>query len=281
MNRIAISDVMQRLRRDLPSLPVVVIDVLESFEQQEPDIAALAGKISRDQALAAKTLRIANSSFYGLSHKVSTISQAITVLGFDNVRSIVAAAFVIDCFSNPGHASFDFPAFWRHAIGSALCAKMLAQRRGLNQNFAFISGLLHDIGKLVLVTYFPEQYAAVIGHRAASDCYMLDAEREVLGIDHAMVGRALAERWKFPSPMQRAIANHHQPERADLGDIAALVHVADAIAHALDLTRIEDDLVPVLREDAWHSLELDQAGFNDVCRAAEAEFENACRILVK
>jgi putative nucleotidyltransferase with HDIG domain len=279
MTTLAPGDIAKGIR-NLPSLPVVVLEVLKSFEQTDASMGELADKMAKDQALAAKALRIANSSFYGLSRKVTTIQQAITILGFDSVRTLIAAAAVTDIFCDSRHGAFDFKAFWRHAIGTALCAKMLARQMNRNQDYAFVCGLLHDIGRLVLVTRFPEQYSTVLKRREESDCYVIEAERAVLEVDHTSVGRALAEYWKFPVIMQKAIATHHQPESDGMGDIPAVVHVAEAIAHALDLSQDDDDLVPVISEEAWNSLGLDAAAFRKVCRDTESEFEEACQILV-
>ncbi|MDB5918974.1 MAG: Histidine kinase [Massilia sp.] len=265
--------------RDLPSLPLIVTELISTFGQDDVSVGELGAQVSKDQALTAKTLRLANSSFYGLQCKVRTIDQAIAVLGFDSVRALVTSAGIIGNFSRLDGGAFDFAAFWRHAIGTALCAKSLARLAKCNQEFAFVSGLLHDIGRLVLVTGFPEQYGDVIAHGVANDCDMLDAERAVLRLDHAVVGRALAEHWKFPAPIQRAIGNHHAPAPADLGDIPSVVHVADAIVHALDLAGLPDERVPTIAQDAWDSLRIDSAGLRRVLVDTEAEFENACQIL--
>ncbi|KRB79536.1 HDOD domain-containing protein [Noviherbaspirillum sp. Root189] len=278
MNAIALTDVVKQVR-DLPSLPLIVMELIESFEQKDISISVLADKVSHDQALAAKTLRLANSSFYGLQSKVKTIQQAITVLGFDSVRALITAAAVIDNFGAKEGTSFNFKGFWRQAIGTALCAKSLARMSNLNQDYAFISGLLHDIGKLVLVTRFPQQYEQARLHRIANDCYMLDAERAVLAVDHTAVGRALAEHWKFPPLIQRAIANHHAPLAQDLGDIPSVVHVANAVVHALDLGEQEDDLVPHIAENAWNSLNIERTALQRVFRETESEFEEVCQIL--
>jgi putative nucleotidyltransferase with HDIG domain len=264
--------------RDLPSLPSVVIQLIGTFGQEDVALAELATQISKDQALAAKTLRLANSSFYGLQSRVKTIEQAITVLGFDSVRAIVTAAGVVGQFGGAS-GPLDFAAFWRHAVGTALCAKSVARLAGRSQEYAFVSGLLHDIGRLVLVTRFPDEYAAVLALQRQDDCELLRAERSVLGLDHAVVGRALAQHWKFPDLIQRAIGNHHAPMRDDLGDIPSVVHVANVIVHALDLDGDPDELVPPLAQDAWDSLGLDAAGLRRVFDETEAEFENACQIL--
>ncbi|HVK93346.1 MAG TPA: HDOD domain-containing protein [Noviherbaspirillum sp.] len=278
MTALVLDDVVRDIR-DLPSLPPIVIELINSFEQADVSIAAVADKVSRDQALAAKTLRLANSSFYGLQHKVRTIPQAITVLGFDSIRALITSAGIIDNFSGGEHDTFDFRMFWRHAVGTALCAKMLARALNLNQDYAFMSGLLHDIGKLVLVTRFPQLYALTIAHRNTHDCYMLEAERATLGLDHPTVGKALAEYWKFPPLIQRAIANHHMPAMQDLGDIPSVVHVANAIVHALDLSGDQHDLVPPIVERAWSSLNISPATLKSVFRETESQFDEACMIL--
>ena len=147
---------------DLPSLPAVVMELLTCIDQDDVDISVLAKKVSHDQALTAKTLRLANSSTYGLQVKVTTIQQAITFLGFQTTRNLITAAAVTGCFAQGLCKGFDDKAFWRHSIATAVCARVLARRMRFNQDYAFTAGLLHDIGRLVLVTMYPEQYAEAI-----------------------------------------------------------------------------------------------------------------------
>lgn len=280
--RLSLDQAVARLK-DLPALPLVVSELLASFEDPDVDLGELAGKIANDQALTAKTLRLANSSFYGLQSRVRTISQAIQVLGFDSVRALVVGAGVIGGFDTGRERGFDYEGFWRHAIGTALCARALARHArvnpGGNSEICFVAGLLHDLGRLVLVTRFPEHYAEALSRRSLRDCELLLAEREVLGIDHAQVGRALGQHWKIPEQICRAIANHHQPMRQDEGELAAVVHVANVIAHGLDLADHEDDQVPALVQGAWDSLGLDDAVLRAVFAQTEAQFEETCQIL--
>jgi putative nucleotidyltransferase with HDIG domain len=255
------------------------MELLSSVEREDVDIAVLAKKVSLDAALTAKTLRLANSSFYGLQAKVRTISQAISVLGFDSVRALVVGAGVIGGFETGRRNGFDFDGFWRHAIASALCARALARRLGSPAEQAFVAGLLHDLGRLVLVTRFPEHYAEVLAQRGLRDCPLLEAERAVLGIDHAQVGRALAQHWRIPEAICRAIGNHHQPMEQDFGDLPAVVHVANAVAHGLDLAGDDDDVVPELVAGAWDSLRLDPAALHAMFQTVETQFEESCQIL--
>ncbi|GAB3472262.1 HDOD domain-containing protein [Massilia terrae] len=278
MNTLTLEQVVAKVR-DLPSLPSVVVQLIRTFGQADVAVAELSAQIAKDQALAAKTLRLANSSFYGLQSRVRTIDQAITVLGFDSVRALVTSAGIVGQFGAGSHGGLDFTAFWRHAVGTALCAKSVARLAGSSQEYAFVSGLLHDIGRLVLATRFPDEYAAALALQGEEDCEPSHAERQVLGLDHAVVGRALAQHWKFPELIQRAIGNHHAPMRDDLGGIASVVHVANVIVHALDLDGDPDELVPPLAQDAWDSLGIEAAALQRVFAETEAEFEQACQIL--
>ncbi|MES2261496.1 MAG: HDOD domain-containing protein [Pseudomonadota bacterium] len=265
---------------DLPSLPAVVMELLNSIDQEDVDISVLAKKVSYDQALTAKTLRLANSSLYGLQVKVTTIQQAITYLGFQTTRNLITAAAVTGCFAEGRCAGFDHKAFWRHSIASAACAKVLARQMRFNQDYAFTAGLLHDIGRLVLVACFPKHYAQVVAHRAEHDCTMLEAERAVLGIDHVDAGMALAEHWNFSDTMRLAIGHHHDPEAPGAGFLAAIIHIADAIVHGLDLAQMPDGLVPPVSTVAWTALGLDEEIYLQLFRETELQYEEISMVLL-
>jgi putative nucleotidyltransferase with HDIG domain len=278
MSALTIPEVIGKVR-DLPSLPVIVMELLDTIGKEDIDIKTLADKVSRDQALTAKTLRLANSSFYGLQRKVTTIAQAISVLGFQSVRTLITAAAVTGSFAANRQSNFNFPAFWRHSLGTAVCARSLARHAHVNPEYAFMAGLLHDIGRLVLVTCFSEQFDQALAYRDEHDCCLLEAERETLGVDHTMVGGALAEHWKFPSVIQKAVANHHEPDAQETGSLAAIVHVADVIAHGLDLSADTSDLVPPLSDAAWNSLGLSEAHVMETLKDTQTEFDEASQVL--
>lgn len=279
MTPLVIDDVVRHLL-DLPSLPAVVMELLSSIDAQDVDISVLARKVSYDQALMAKTLRLANSPVYGLQVKVTTLSQAITFLGFQATRNLIIAAAVTGCFAEGRCSGFDYKAFWRHSIATAACAKVLARRMKFNQDYAFTAGLLHDIGRLVLVTSFPEQYAKALAYRKEHDCELLEAERQVLGVDHVAAGVALAGHWNFSDTMRLAIAHHHDPEAPGAGFLATIVHVANAIVHALDIARDEDDLVPAVSSVAWTALGLNEESYLHAFRETEVQFEEISSILM-
>ncbi len=277
--KLTYDDIAQNLD-ELPSLPAVVMELLNSLDLDDIDISVLTKKVSHDQALTAKTLRLANSSLYNLQVKLTTIQQAITYLGFQTMRNLITAVAVTGCFAQGQCKGFDDKAFWRHSIATAVCAKVLARQMRLNQDFAFTAGLLHDVGRLVLVTCFPEQFERALAYRASMDCFMLDAERAVLGIDHVEAGLALAEHWNFSDTMKLAIGGHHCPETPGAGFLASIIHVADAIVHALDLVQMADDLVPPVSLVAWNALGLEQAVYLQIFRETLLQYEEIAMVLL-
>jgi putative nucleotidyltransferase with HDIG domain len=279
MNNLDVIQVVRRIR-DLPPLPSIVLDLISSFEHEDVDVALLAEKISRDQALSAKMLRLANSSFYGLPSKVSTVNQAIVVLGFDTARALAVAGNVIESFEAEKAGEIDVAQFWRHSIATALCARGLARHARLAQDHAFIAGLLHDIGRLVLASGFPEQYKQVVDYCAREGTTLGDAELRVLGVDHQRVGQLLGETWKFPVPIQHAIGQHHAPAGTGLPNLPGLIHAADAVVLALGLGASEHAAVPRLHDATWTSLHISFEQLQEACRETEAQFEETCQILM-
>jgi len=289
LEALTLPEVLQKIHA-LPSLPAVVLELLSSLDQENVNLDTLARKISLDQALTAKTLRLANSSFYGMQRQVTTIGEAIAVLGIQTVRNLATTAALIGSFPGDTSNAFDFITFWRHAIGTALCARSLAAQLGLNPEQAYIAGLLHDIGRLVLATQFTSHYAAMAGPDGVNTADITQAERAVLGLDHAMVGEALARHWKFPDLIQQAIAQHHAPEAQHTHDIPALarvIHVANALAHALDVPTGQDSALPHLPHlprfevTTREHLGLNEAMLLTVFQEAQSQLEGACSVLAQ
>ena len=279
MNKLTMNDAVKTIQ-SLPPLPEIVTDLLSSMGKENIDIDTLAEKLARDQALVATTLRLANSSFYGMSHRVTSIREAFAILGLKSMRTLITAASVTNGFIAGQDLAGEIEKNWRHSIAVAVCTKALARQLHQDQELAFTVGLLHDIGRLVLAIYFPEQHQAVLIHRATHDCTAFQAEQAVLGIDHAMVGQALVEYWKLPPDIQLAIGSHHTPDQSKQSALVSLVHVADAIVHALDLALDEEELVPLISTAAWNKLGIGQKTVLQVFEETEQQFEEMCQILI-
>ena len=254
MQTLNLAQVMEQIRH-LPALPAIVTELMALFESDDVDVERVSALINRDQALTAKVLRVANSSFFGLRGEVATTRAALSILGTRNVRTLTMTAALTSSFPVFKEGWFETEAFWRHSLAAASCAHALAGRTKLNADLAFTTALLHDIGRLVLVTGFPDDYRRVVEARDNADCLMITAEQDQLGFDHAVVGAALAERWKFADAIDKAVADHHHPAAGD-ASLATVVHVADAMVQALDLGAQAGALVQPLDEAAWDALGL-------------------------
>ncbi|RIX46163.1 MAG: HDOD domain-containing protein [Rhodocyclales bacterium GT-UBC] len=259
--------------KQLPSLPSVVSELLASFGNDDIDVGRIAQQIAHDQGLTARVLRVANSSFYGLQSRVGTINEAVVVLGFRAVRSMVLAVGMSGALRLDQCQGFDGQAYLRHCVAVGLAARAIAPFAGHNPELAFTAGILHDIGELVLASSFPEQYAAVLAYRAQHDCFMVVAERDILGLDHAEVGGLLADTWHFPSSLRDAVALHHQPASAPAGSLADLIHVADGIAHALGMALAQDEMVMPVERTAWLRLGLDSEKLGRILPQVESDMD--------
>ena len=227
-------EVLVRKIGTLPASSEVILELLRVIDADEISATALADIVSRDQAIVVRLLRIANSSFYGLPGQVESITDAIAILGWRQVRTLAAGVAIFRSFSDVQTQGFDFNQFWRHSVAVAVGTRELALRMKLGEGGAFVAGLIHDVGRIVVAHAFPGHSGAVAHHQELHACPFTEAERAVLGIDHAHIGGALAERWHFPSIICNAIASHHAIEdqqARNLDPLTLAVGLANALEH--------------------------------------------------
>lgn len=266
--------------RDIPSLPTIVIDLLSCIDQDDAGAKTLAEKISLDQALTAKTLRIANSSFYGMPRKVATMQQAISILGFDSVRTLVASVAMVDSFSVKRAGNLKMSTFWQQSVCTAICAKLLAKQMHADSGQAFVAGLLHDIGRLILVLNDPDRYADVLKYQQESKCHIRLAERKVLGFDHAEVGRELAELWRLPQSIQTAIGAHHEVNPKKDGQLATVVQAADKMTCSLVENDEELDVATQNTSDILKMCGINEKALKEVFDDTKVQFDEIAGFLV-
>ena len=214
----------------LPTLPTVITQMIGLIDNPKTSARDVARLIATDQALTAKILKLANSAFYGFPRKISTVNHAIVVLGFETVKSLGLSVSVLERFASGGKdTSFDRQKFWEHSIACGVAARLLAGKlRYRVQGEAFAAGILHDIGKLILSQYFPDEFAEIMRLVREQDIYIGKAEEAVLGVTHAEIGHWLAEKWNLPGQLDDTIAFHHAPGRLERGaELPSLIHLAD------------------------------------------------------
>ena len=226
-------DALVRQVRDLPALPDAALRVMKLSEDPRAGAADIARALSTDQALTARILKLANSAFYGASRRVSTVTEAVVMLGMRTVRNMTVA---IGCqpFLEKPLDGYALPAgdLWKHSLCCGFAAQALAKRSGYRAaEEAFVAGLLHDIGKVVLNLYLTKLFATVVGRAETQHMAFMDAERSVLGFDHAQAGARVLEKWNLPPVLVSAVRGHHAPlsELPVPAPLTALVHVADVV----------------------------------------------------
>ena len=212
--------------KTLPSLPLTVVALGEAVQDDRCTVDRILGILSKDPSLSATLLRLANSALYSGGGSVMDLRTAVLRLGFDAVANLGTGAAVIKTLKGGTH--LDALKLWQHSVAVGLTAKgvsVLARRHGQAET-AFLTGLLHDIGKIALDTCFPEAYASVL-QKVADGAFFVEAEREVLGMDHAEAGSLLAAEWSFPQAIIEVIRDHHDPKPEDF--LPNLIHLADLL----------------------------------------------------
>jgi putative nucleotidyltransferase with HDIG domain len=226
-----IEDALRRVT-DVPTLPSTVLQVLQLLEFTDCSVSDLGKVISQDPPMAAKILKIANSSFYGFRETIGTINQAITILGIATLKNALLSMSIVDLFGT-STTSLDLPGIWTHSIATAAGAKLLAQRiRFPNAEKAFTAGLLHDLGKIIIAKYLPDGALEVRSIAMSQKIKFESAELHILGATHADVGAWLLHRWKLPSPIVDAVRLHHQPLLSkDNYELTAIIYLANILCH--------------------------------------------------
>ncbi|HZP40409.1 MAG TPA: HDOD domain-containing protein [Candidatus Binatia bacterium] len=255
----------------VPTLPKQLEAVARALEDADVNFESIAELIEVDQALTSQTLRLANSAFYGTQGKVGRVSQALVVLGAIVTRSLVLSSAVFDV------ENVSLRGFWEHSLGCAVAAGALAKVTGLAQpEEATAAGLLHDLGKVVLLKELPDVFERLLARAAAEGLPFRRCERELLGVDHTDVAFWLVEHWGFPACLAEPIHHHHAPAHAAAApNETAIVHVADALVRALGYGFGGDPLVPPIDAAAWARLRLSPAALDRVLDVFEADLDQA------
>lgn len=240
-------DVLVEEIADLRPLPPIAAQVLQIAEGETFSAHELAQAISSDPALTARVLRVANSAYYGFPRRITTIRDAVVLLGFRQIRSTLLATSVMR--SMPSYDGIDAFAFWRHSVAVGLLAEFTAKIAGVPQGDAFTAGVLHNVGRLALDQARPAEFRRARILAADHHISVHDAERQVFGFTDAEVGGALALHWRFPEELASAIAQHAEDVADGTPDLARIVARARGFAAANGL----DDGVDVIRNCATTS----------------------------
>lgn len=258
----------------LPSMPGAFVAAVDVLSRDDVPASVCIEAIERDQALTVRMLRLANSSFYGAPGQVARVGDAIQMLGLRTVASTLAAISLRAMLGALRCEGFNFETYWSHSLRTAMAARELAQRVSQDAGKAFLLGLVHDVGQLILAMTSPAQEARALKLGRLEGVPLHAAERRVLGVSHAEVGAAVARKWNFPASIADAIAHHHEPAHMPPGeqlDLGHLLPLANRLAHVLEDPA--NDLAPLLADPTWPAMRTSEQLLRDLMQRVRDELD--------
>lgn len=267
--------------RTFPTLPLIVNKISELVSLPETSAKDIEAIVAKDQVLTGKLLRLVNSPFYGFPQKITTISRAVGIIGFEALRNLVFSSSAINLFRSKGSDVFQPEEIWKHSVGTALAAKELARHIGEKQvEEFFVGGLIHDIGKLVHEEYFGERFRQACAMALQGDMLLRQAEQEVLHFTHDQTGGLLLSQWNLPAKVVSMVRFHHAPGDAqEYRREAGVIHLADILCRAKGLGSGGDNKIPLLDQETWNNLGLTLGDVEQVMRRMSEHFTEAAAFL--
>lgn len=274
-----IRDVLDRIT-DMPALPTVVARLTRLIADPKTTASDINAALSSDPGLVTKILKLVNSSYYGFARRITTITNAVVILGFNQVRNLALSAFIFDSFTQGEGCDrrFDLAGVWRHSIGSAFLAAAIAKAAAPKlEEDAFICGLLHDLGKFIMAQHAPEHLCLVMEEVEREDVLFHEAERKRLGYDHAVLGGLVMERWNLPETLVEVVRHHHLPLEAPEGSrrLACIASAAEITARALLMGDPGDRRIPLLTAGVWEATALDWRRLEGIVRKVADDYSKS------
>lgn len=253
----------------LPTVPGVLKKLSAIIEKPRITLVEISAFISNDPALTTKVLKMVNSAIYGFPGRIASVSHATMLLGLNVIKGMLLGVSVFELMQKT------MKGLYEHSLACAIAARVIAQKKGLKDPEEIsIAGLLHDIGKVILVLEFPQEYEAAMSEAQAKGIIIFDAEKNHFNATHANVGGWLSEKWRFPRNLIEVIEYHHRPALSKNAPMeSAIVHFADLLVRARGFGFAGDNFVPEVNPVAFELLKLSDADIREVLRETEESME--------
>ena len=258
---------------NLPTLPGIVTRISAMVDSPKTTGRQLGAEIAKDQVISAKVLKLVNSGFYGFSQPISTIQHAVTLLGFDTVKSLVLSSTVLDMMKD------SLPGLWEHSMACARTSSILAAHLEIdNPEEISTAGLLHDLGKVILRQTMEREFKQIVQMAERRDVLFFAAEKKILGVNHGEIGGWLLQKWALPPKLVEPIVDHHdfRPNR-DHVENTAIVHMADILSHAESFGNGLDRRMPPLAPSVLEILKINIDDLRDVMELMNEELRDIPR----
>jgi len=269
-------DFLQKLSKEnltLPEIPSIVFELNEVIANPLSSAEDIARVVNRSPSLTALLLKIVNSPFYGFPSKIDKISLAVTLIGTREISGLALGISLVSLFNNIPKEIMSMHSFLRHSLACGIISRILAAHKNLGQTEQlFVSGLLHDLGRLILYSYFPDESRNLLSRARSSDTLLYLQENDDLGCNHTHLIKHLLELWKLPMALENNVFFHHSPLEAQQPVPATLVHLADIITNGLGIGTSGERFVPPLDHAAWENIGLSPSCFDVVTKQATHQF---------
>ncbi|MCK9444107.1 MAG: HDOD domain-containing protein [Tissierellaceae bacterium] len=255
---------------DVKAIPEIITRIIGLTDNPDSTVTDVEKLVLRDQALTSKILRLANSAYYGYARRISTISEATVLLGFQAIKGIALASMAKDYMSGEFKGySLEEKQLWNQSQTCAIISRYIARElKYPNPEEAYIAGLLRDIGKTILNEHMESEFKEVLSKVSSEGVTFLDAENEIFGYDHAEIGGIVAEKWNLPAVLIDAIKYHHTPDLSNINPVlVSIVHIADAMTMMMGVGIGLDGLSYNFSETALNTLGLDEMEVQNIISA--------------
>ncbi|HMK56548.1 MAG TPA: HDOD domain-containing protein [Dissulfurispiraceae bacterium] len=260
----------------LPTIPGILKKLLAVIENPKISLTEIGNFISNDPVLTSRVLKMVNSPIYGFPGRISSVQQALILLGLNVVRGLLLGVSVFEVMQK------SMVGLWEHSLGCAVAARIIAKKKNVPEpEEVSVSALLHDIGKVVMILRFKDEYDKVVKEAEAGDMLIMDAEKQVFGITHADSGAWIAKKWNFPVSLVDVIEYHHKPNLAKASPMnSSIVHLADILTRAVGFGFAGDNYVPAVNPAAWEQLGLSDKELREILDEMDSTLSEADAFLI-
>lgn len=261
---------------NLPTIPPILRKILAIIEDPKVSLQKISDFVSSDPILTARILKMVNSPVYGFPGKISSVNHAMVILGLNAVKGLLLGVSVFEIMKK------NMVGLWEHSLSSAIFARIIATKKEMDSPEEIsIGGLLHDIGKVIMIIAFKEEYKAILDSVANREAYLFELEREIFGITHAEIGGIVAKKWNFPLKLVEPIMYHHRPQLSERFQLeTSVVHFSNILALARGVGYSGEEFVPSVHNFAWESLKLKAEDIQEIFKEAEEPISDSGEIFL-
>ncbi len=268
---------------ELPTIPQVLLHLNSALANPKTCAKDIAELVEQDQVLTTRILKLVNAAFYGYSRKITTLTQAIVIVGFREIKNLVLASKTFDFFKSCGKKSeglFDVNKLWKHSAACAAISKKIAEKSGYEDiESLLVAGLIHDIGKVVEIKCLWDHMPKIFSMMKERNISMDDAEQEVFNVTHAEIGKVLADMWDFPPMLEEIVAYHHTPQlSSNYPKETAIIHIANSLCWEIGIGSSPGNVFQPVNEQAWGIAGIDEQHKKRLKIEAEMELTDLLEI---